>query len=193
MVDYRGRSNSAKESDSYYSVQSLEYETDVESESHSGSFVSDGHNSVDPDDSASVVAHRLSYQQDARRTVQLSNLPPNTIHSEVVAAVKGGPVVDIYVNLKERRAAVSFVHGEHAKRYYDFAQSTGIYMHGSHVRIALLQGTHFLFHARLKFLGAIDSSSSLHMWRSSCEAAPLETWSCDTTTDASPRYPSEMI
>ncbi|OAR01802.1 hypothetical protein LLEC1_00678 [Akanthomyces lecanii] len=137
IVNYRGRSYSA--GGPHYPVRKptcLVSESDTESEVFSESIMSNDRSSLDPDDSASAVATRHSYEQNARRTLQLSDLPPNTSRTDVVALVRGGPVVDIYFNFREQRVSVSFVHGDHARKYYDYAQATGLYIRGSIISVS---------------------------------------------------------
>ncbi|KAM3499152.1 hypothetical protein MY10362_007569 [Beauveria mimosiformis] len=135
IVTYRGSSYSV--GGPLYAVTKhtgLASESDSESEV-SDSAISHDQTSLNPDDSASVVATRHTYEQSAKRTLQLGDLPPNTSRADVVAVVRGGPVADIYFNLKERRAVVSFVHGEHARKYYNYAQETGVYIRGSLIKV----------------------------------------------------------
>ncbi|KAJ4151264.1 hypothetical protein LMH87_011975 [Akanthomyces muscarius] len=137
VVNYRGRSHST--GGHHYPVRKhtcLAPESDTESEVFSESIISNDRSSLDPDDSASVVATRHSYEQNARRTLQLSDLPPSTSRADVVAVVRGGPVVDIYFNFKEQRVSVSFVHGDHARKYYDYAQASGVYIRGSIINVS---------------------------------------------------------
>ncbi|KAH8720108.1 Negative regulator of differentiation 1 [Beauveria bassiana] len=136
IVTYRGSPYSA--GGPLYAVTkhtSLAPESDSESEIFSDSAISHDQSSLNPDDSASVVATRHTYEQSAKRTLQLGDLPPNISRADVVAVVRGGPVADIYFNLKERRAVVSFVHGEHARKYYNYAQETGVYIRGSLIKV----------------------------------------------------------
>ncbi|KAJ6786926.1 hypothetical protein PWT90_00068 [Aphanocladium album] len=137
VVNYRGRSFPT--GGPFYTVRkptNITPDSEAESDSFSESVVSNDENSLVPDDSASVVAPRHPYQQNAKRTLQLGNLPPNTSRKDVVAVIRGGPVVDIYFHFKEHRAAVSFIHGDHAQKYYEFAQSTGVYIRGSLIHVS---------------------------------------------------------
>lgn len=134
-MDYRGRSRCAPSTGPFYAVQKHEnrQESDCESESPPESLTFHDQNSLEPDDSVSVVDGQRSYERDTWRTVQLNNLPLTTTHADIVGTVRGGPVIDIYINFKEHRAAVSFVHGQHAKNYYEFAQAFGVDIQGSPV------------------------------------------------------------
>lgn len=97
--------------------------------------MSNDQSSLQPNDSASVVATRLIYEKNARRTLLLSDLPPHTSRADVVAVVRGGAVVDIHFIFKENRAAVSFVHGRNAQKYYEYAQENGVYIRGSMISV----------------------------------------------------------
>ncbi|KAJ3473607.1 hypothetical protein NLG97_g10221 [Lecanicillium saksenae] len=137
IVNYRGRS--CPTGGPFYTVRKpndLTPDSETESDFFSESVVSHDRKSLDPDDSASVAGARHSYEQNAQRTLQLGNLPPNTSRQDIVAVIRGGPVVDIYFHFKEHRAAVSFVHGDHAQKYYEYAQSTGVYIRGLLINVS---------------------------------------------------------
>lgn len=170
IVDYRGRSQGAPRTGPFYDVQKHgnRQESDCESESPPESLTSHDQSSLDPDDSVSVIDGRRSYERDTRRTVQLNNLPLTTTHADIVGTIRGGPVIDIYINLKEHRAAVSFVHGQHAKNYYEFAQAFGVYIQGSQVSCSarmLPISPPTLTESRLPSHGVPASLFLHHTWR----------------------------
>ncbi|TQW00092.1 RNA recognition motif containing protein [Cordyceps javanica] len=133
IVNYRGGSYSAGGSVFVVNTQSglIASENGSESEFFVESISSNDQGSLSPNDPASVVATRHSYEPNARRTLQLGNLPPQTSLADIVSVVRGGPIVDIYLNIKKMQAVVSFVHGEHSWKYYNYAQETGVCIRGS--------------------------------------------------------------
>lgn len=63
-----------------------------------------------------------------RHTVLLSNLPKEVMHKDVTAVVRGGRLVDVWLQRKDCAAAVSFASG--AKEFLAFASRNPIVISG---------------------------------------------------------------
>lgn len=66
----------------------------------------------------------------ATRTVLFRNLAFGTTHTHVAAAIRGGQLVDIYLNNRDNTASASFALEQEAKHFYCYAQEYGIYING---------------------------------------------------------------
>lgn len=67
----------------------------------------------------------------ATRTVRFSNLAFGTTHADVAAAIRGGQLVDIYLNNRDNTASVSFALEQDARHFYCYAQEHGIYINAA--------------------------------------------------------------
>ncbi|KAK7548250.1 hypothetical protein BKA81DRAFT_225042 [Phyllosticta paracitricarpa] len=70
-----------------------------------------------------------------RRSLQLSDLPRFTKHQDIVDAVRGGSLVEVYIRWQDRSARVSYVHGSHAASFKNHVQQFGLYIKGQRVSV----------------------------------------------------------
>jgi hypothetical protein len=80
-----------------------------------------------------VQSRRVQYPKHAKRTVLLSKLPEGVIHAEIVEAVRGGMLLDIYVRNADRTAAISFLEGDHARDFFHHVKRNDLYVRGKRV------------------------------------------------------------
>ncbi|KAM0562654.1 hypothetical protein ACHAPJ_002344 [Fusarium lateritium] len=66
--------------------------------------------------------------RSAQRSVQLSNLVPGVTHGDITAAVRGGPLLDIFLRTKDCSATVSFVYEADAVAFLDHSRKQGLYI-----------------------------------------------------------------
>ncbi|PWY73669.1 hypothetical protein BO70DRAFT_398892 [Aspergillus heteromorphus CBS 117.55] len=69
------------------------------------------------------------------RTVMLRNLPDRVTHRDIVAVVRGGALLHIYLRARERIASVSFVEDAAARDFLHHAKTYGLYMAGKRVEV----------------------------------------------------------
>jgi hypothetical protein len=107
-----------------------------------GSF--SGHDSADADDTSlpsdekvhspvSGEDHRSGRNQTnggENFTVVLKGLPDRAAHRDVVAAVKGGTLVDVFLRPRERTASITFADSNAAKEYLAYAKRRNVYVLG---------------------------------------------------------------
>jgi hypothetical protein len=65
---------------------------------------------------------------DAMRTICISNLAPDTTHSDITSVIRGGLILDLYVRYRENWAAVSFYSEHDARAFFDYVQKHGLYV-----------------------------------------------------------------
>jgi hypothetical protein len=77
---------------------------------------------------------RQQYDKFAKRTVLLVSLPEGTTHSDIVAAVRGGMLLDIYLRTHDRTASVSFLEEGAAQEFFRHVKRHDLYIRGKRVR-----------------------------------------------------------
>ncbi len=86
------------------------------------------------DGASQAPTSRLPYPgRNERRTVLLSNLSDRATHKDVVGAVRGGALLDIYLRSYDRTASVSFVEGSAAQAFLNHTKRNDIYILGKRV------------------------------------------------------------
>jgi hypothetical protein len=80
-----------------------------------------------------MQGRRVQYPKHAKRTVLLSKLPEGVIHAEIVEVVRGGMLLDIYVRITDRTAAISFLEEDHAKDFFHHVKRNDLYVRGKRV------------------------------------------------------------
>ena len=88
------------------------------------------------------------------RSVQLYSLPEDTTHADVVAAVRGGLVLDIHLRHRDKTATISFLNESDAKAFYGHFRRHDLYIKNKRVG------------ATLNLMSAV---SSLHLGRDQME------------------------
>ena len=76
---------------------------------------------------------RQQYNKFAKRTILIDNLPDGTTLSDIVDAVRGGLLLDIYLRPYDRTASVSFLEEAHANEFFRYAKRTDLYIRGKRV------------------------------------------------------------
>jgi hypothetical protein len=77
---------------------------------------------------------RPKFEKFAKRTILLANLPEGVTHVDVVDAVRGGMLLDIYLRTHDRTASVSFLEEVHAQEFYYHIKRHDLYIRGKRVR-----------------------------------------------------------
>jgi hypothetical protein len=77
---------------------------------------------------------RQQYDKFAKRTVLLVNLPEGTTHLDIVAAVRGGMLLDIYLRTHDRTASISFLEEGAAQEFFRHVKRHDLYIRGKRVR-----------------------------------------------------------
>ncbi|KAF5021670.1 hypothetical protein F66182_6290 [Fusarium sp. NRRL 66182] len=67
-------------------------------------------------------------ERSAQRSVQLLNLPPGVTHGDVTAAIRGGLILEISLQQKNRAARVSFVYEDDAVAFLEHSKMHGLYI-----------------------------------------------------------------
>ncbi len=78
------------------------------------------------------------FHRIATRTIQFGNLALGTTHADVAVAIRGGQLVDVYVNNRDSTASVSFALEEAARQFYEHVQEHGLYIKDVLVRKEIL-------------------------------------------------------
>lgn len=76
---------------------------------------------------------RPQYDRLATRTLLLSNLPEGTAHADIVAVVRGGILLDVYVRTNDRSATVSFLQAADAKSFFEHVRRNDLYIKNKRV------------------------------------------------------------
>lgn len=76
---------------------------------------------------------RPQYDKFAKRTLLLSNLPEGVTHADVVDAVRGGMLLDIFLRAHDRAASVSFLEEPHAQEFYRHVKRHDLYIRDKRV------------------------------------------------------------
>ncbi|TVY64262.1 Negative regulator of differentiation [Lachnellula suecica] len=78
---------------------------------------------------------RQQYDKFAKRTVLLSNLHETTTHQDIVDAVRGGMLLDVYLRIHDRTANVSFLEESQAHDFFRHVKRHDLYIRGKRVEI----------------------------------------------------------
>ncbi|KUJ19842.1 uncharacterized protein LY89DRAFT_666691 [Mollisia scopiformis] len=78
---------------------------------------------------------RQQYDKFAKRTVLLANLPESTTHLDLVEAIKGGMLLDLYLRSHDRTASVSFLEETAAQEFFSHVKRHDLYIKGKRVEI----------------------------------------------------------
>jgi hypothetical protein len=76
---------------------------------------------------------RQQYDKFAKRTILLANLPEGVTHADIVAVVRGGMLLDIYVRTHDRTASVSFLEESAAHEFFRHVKRHDLYIRGKRV------------------------------------------------------------
>ncbi|RAH60040.1 hypothetical protein BO85DRAFT_367793 [Aspergillus piperis CBS 112811] len=96
----------------------------------------DSHDSEDKDDyDESSRSAGSSPTPSAQRTVLIRNLPDRIAHRDIVAAIKGGALLHIYLRAREHMASVSFVEEAAAREFFRTAKTYGLIVAGKRVEV----------------------------------------------------------
>ena len=76
---------------------------------------------------------RQQYNKFAKRTILIDNLLEGTTHSDIVDAVRGGLLLDIYLRPYDRTACVSFLEEAHANEFFRYVKRNDLYIRGKRV------------------------------------------------------------
>lgn len=75
-------------------------------------------------------------QKNGQRSILLGNLAESTTYADIIAAVKGGMLLDL--NMKaDRSCAVSFLHENDARAFYGYVKRNDLYIRGKRVGFLL--------------------------------------------------------
>ena len=80
--------------------------------------------------------------RNERRSIVLTNLSDRVTHKDVVNAIRGGTVLEIYMRPYDHSASVSFVDGSAAQGFLNYTKRHDIYINGK--RVWLLIGVGIL-------------------------------------------------
>lgn len=112
------------------------------SSSRNGKKPSDGRNngknvlfnsSPSADNSGSGTFSQVQDGNKPRRTLFFSNLPKDATYSDLVAVVRGGALVDVWMKESDRCASVSFINPADADAYLRYAKKNEIFIGGCRV------------------------------------------------------------
>jgi hypothetical protein len=81
---------------------------------------------------------RQQYAKNAKRTIQLFNLPEAATHADITNVVRGGMLLDIYLRSNDRIAAVSFLEEDQAQDFFHHVKRNDLYIRGKRVGAPLL-------------------------------------------------------
>ena len=103
-----------------------------------GSYDFEDSNIVEPSEgsqSGAVSSPRTAGpERQSLRTIQLVNLPESATLADVAAAVRGGPLLELYIRVHDRSAFVSFVRGPDAKEFFEHVRKHDLYIKTKRVR-----------------------------------------------------------
>ncbi|KAE8351785.1 hypothetical protein BDV28DRAFT_149670 [Aspergillus coremiiformis] len=74
-----------------------------------------------------------SIASTSQRTILLRGLPDRVTHRDLVEAVKGGPLLHIYLRARERMASISFIEETNAQEFMQHVKAHGINIAGKWV------------------------------------------------------------
>lgn len=79
------------------------------------------------------TASGLHGEGSGYHTVSLKNIPERATHWDIVDAVRGGALVDVFLRARERTASVTFADAEAANAYLAYARRWNVYVLGKPV------------------------------------------------------------
>ncbi|OHF00607.1 hypothetical protein CORC01_04146 [Colletotrichum orchidophilum] len=78
---------------------------------------------------------RPQFERLTTRTISISNLAEGTTHADVVAVIRGGQLLDIFLRGHDRTAHVSFLHGSDATAFLEHARRHDLYIRHKRVDV----------------------------------------------------------
>ena len=139
-------------------------------ETEDASFHSDGKaHSPGPIDGRQSTTQQPSNGEN--RTVALKNLPERATHLDIVASIRGGALVDVFLRSRERMASATFADARAASDFLSYAKGRNVYILGKLVLTAtsfprfIVVYCSSLFSLRLMLHGVNDSTMSRRIWR----------------------------
>ncbi|KAL2159607.1 hypothetical protein VTH06DRAFT_2176 [Thermothelomyces fergusii] len=84
---------------------------------------------------ATPQGQRPHFERQCARTLQLSNLAEGTTHADIVNAVRGGMLLDIFLRGHDRSATISFLNAEDAKRFYEHVRRHDLYIRNKRIEV----------------------------------------------------------
>ncbi|KAK1750670.1 hypothetical protein QBC47DRAFT_393206 [Echria macrotheca] len=78
---------------------------------------------------------QAQYERQCARTVQLSNLAEGTTHADIINAVRGGMLLEVFVRSNERSASVSFLHSSSAKAFLEHVRKHDLYIRNKRIEV----------------------------------------------------------
>jgi hypothetical protein len=138
---------------------------------------------------------RQQFDKFAKRTVLLANLPEGATHSDVVDAVRGGMLLDIYLRTHDRTASVSFLEEAAAHEFFRHVKRHDLYIRGKRVGDPTQPAANspIADAARLKFVGMIANSFFPGTWPTRSQLGQRETLLFRTAAQDTPKKQFEMI
>lgn len=85
------------------------------------------------DNESFLKGRQGSVAPSVQRTVLIRNIPERTTNEDVIAAVRGGALLHIYLRPRERVANVSFVDGSAARAFLQHTKVYGLHVAGKPV------------------------------------------------------------
>ncbi len=95
----------------------------------------------EPSIADSVKPNGPRLERQATRTLLLLNLGEGITHGDIVGAIRGGTVLDVFIRSAERTASVSFVYAADARAFFDHVRKHDLYIKNKRVRLLSLHGT----------------------------------------------------
>lgn len=78
------------------------------------------------------VGERRRLEKNAQRSIQFANLHESTTHADLVDAVRGGMLLDIFLR-NDRSASISFVEESDAQDFFRHVKRNDLYIRGKRV------------------------------------------------------------
>jgi hypothetical protein len=102
--------------------------------------------------------------KNAKRTIQITNLPESTTHNDITNIIRGGMLLDIFLRSNDRTVAVSFVDEHEANGFFRHAKRNDLYIKGKRVQNLRIHQKDYANMDRLTFNGLIAISLFPIMW-----------------------------
>ncbi|KAL2256194.1 hypothetical protein VTK26DRAFT_2048 [Humicola hyalothermophila] len=80
-------------------------------------------------------SQRPQFERQCARTIQLLNLAEGTSHADIVNAVRGGMLLDVFLRTHDRSATVSFLHSADAKKFHDYVRRHDLYIRNKRIDV----------------------------------------------------------
>ena len=105
----------------------LEDDDEEEGEELTESPIQVQHHQPEPS-SAEEKPRKRTPSRSCARTILISNLSERASHVDVTNAIRGGPLIDIYLRQKDRSATVSFLYEEDSRAFFDHVRRHDLYI-----------------------------------------------------------------